>query len=290
MKLHNVAFLSVVYPECIAYLKDFMASISGQSFKKFDTVIFNDGLENFSRFARDFSLNVIEIKISGTPAFIRQEAINYLIGNGYDVIIFGDSDDYFESRRVETILKLLENYDIVVNDYDLVDKNGNCINKNYLSRRICDKCDIKPDSIVESNIFGFTNTALKINGMEMQFFCDNLIAVDWYFFVNCLLNGYTAVFTNETRTFYRQHEKNLVGALNFDQNRIMRAIDAKYYHYMAMSKLDADYVPFYEKYRRLKNKLEVDCENFIHEYTKMVNSNIEQNSFWWENIKCIEEM
>ena len=56
-----------------------------------------------------------------------------------------------------------------------------------------------------------SNTAINLKKLTKVFFDDKIIAVDWYFFKRLLEKGLKAIFTNETITYYRQHEKNTIG-------------------------------------------------------------------------------
>ena len=65
--------------------------------------------------------------------------------------------------------------------------------------------------IKDKNIFGMSNTAIKLKNISKVIFDDNIIPIDWFFFRAILKQGLKALFTNETETFYRQHKNNTVG-------------------------------------------------------------------------------
>lgn len=211
LRLNNVAFLTTIFPVDEVFLINFFDSLSRQTVKKFDVIVINDGYLNFEKIKIVYeTLNIIEIKFSDTPSKNRQYGINYCIDNKYDVLIFGDSDDYFASNRVELSLQLLEESDIVVNDVSLFDENGIYEDK-YFSHRL-DNLDVVDVAFIEDkNIFGLTNTAIKLESIFKVVFDDKIIAVDWYFFKILLKQGLKAVFTNETVTYYRQYENNIIG-------------------------------------------------------------------------------
>ena len=71
------------------------------------------------------------------------------------------------------------------------------------------------------NIFGLTNTAIKLENISKVIFDDKVIAVDWYFFKTLLKQGLKAVFTNEIVTYYRQYENNTIG-LKVENNNVNR--------------------------------------------------------------------
>jgi len=283
------AFLTVVFPANLCYLDDFLSSLAAQSHKKIDYYFFNDGIDNLHDRVKKHNINYVEIKLAGTPSRIREIAINNLISSGYKYIVFGDSDDYFENSRIEKSLELLEKHDIVINDLNIISFDNKMLCRNYLSEKIKNNSIVKLEFVTNKNIFGLSNTAIKIKNLKKLKFNKNLIAVDWYFFSYCLLNGYSAIFTNETRTFYRQHELNTVGISCFTKDNIIKGINAKYYHYFEMSKLSNDFISYCVKFKNLKTLIENSGEKFVDDYVNKLKCNSRSNSLWWENIKCIEE-
>ena len=209
--MSNIAFLTTVFPQNKKFLKTFFNSLLTQTYKDFDLIVVNDSLKNFN-FYKDFysNLNIISINSSKTPAKNREVGINYCIDQKYEVLIFGDSDDYFKDNRVEKSLEILKKSDVVVNDLTLFDNNG-IYEKNYLSNRLKNLDTIDLKFIKDKNIFGLSNTAIKLKKIKKVSFNDKIVAVDWYFFEKILKKGLRAIFTNETESFYRQHENNTIG-------------------------------------------------------------------------------
>ena len=212
MKLNKVSFLTTVFPKNEKYLYDFFNSLKNQTYQNFDIVVINDGYKKFDKIKDDYSqnLNIIEVRYSNTPAKNKEYGINYCIDQKYDVLIFGDSDDYFQNNRVKKSLEFLNEADVVVNDLSLFNKNG-VFKKNYMSHRINNLDIIDIEFIKDKNIFGMSNTAVKLKNLPKVLFDDKIIAVDWYFFKRLLEKGSKAIFTNEIITYYRQHEKNTIG-------------------------------------------------------------------------------
>ena len=209
--MNKVAFLTTVFPKNEKFLTLFFNSLSTQTYKNFDLVIVNDNLKNLDYYKDLYSnLNIININSSNTPTKNREVGINYCIDQKYEVLIFGDSDDYFKNNRIKKLLEYLKKADVVDNDLSLFDDNG-VYEKNYLSNRLknLDVIDLK--FIKDKNIFGMTNTAIKLNGIEKVSFDKEIIAVDWYFFKSLLRKDCKAIFTNETESFYRQHKNNTTG-------------------------------------------------------------------------------
>ena len=207
----KIAFLTTIFPMKIQYLYDFFNSLEKQTYKNFDIVVVNDCYEDFELLMTKYNtLNIIEVKYSNTIAKNREYGINYVIENNYDILIFGDSDDYFMENRIEKSIEFLNSYDIVVNDLSLFDTNCIYINK-YISNRIENKTEIDFKFIEDKNIFGLSNTALNVNILDKIEFDNDLVAVDWFLYKSLLKSKYSAIFINETKTYYRQYENNTIG-------------------------------------------------------------------------------
>ena len=262
------AFLTTIFPQNEKFFKFFLNSLSSQTYKDFDLVIVNERFKNLNYY-RDLypDLNIVNINSNNSPAKNREIGINYCIENKYDVLIFGDSDDYFQNNRIEVTLKILKNADIVVNDLSLFNKNK-IYNENYFSNRIKNKQIIDFKFIKSKNIFGFSNSAIKLINLNKIVLPSNLIAVDWYFFSKFLLSGYHAEFTNETVSFYRQHQQNLVGFKEIDEKSFKKGINVKIKHYEALN--------------TIKNQFDNDIKRL---YSKIYNKEKKiKNPLWWELI------
>jgi glycosyltransferase involved in cell wall biosynthesis len=193
------------------FLDDFFYSLDNQTYKNFDIIVVNDGYENlFDITAKYKNLSIIELSASGTPAKNRQYGINYCLECGYDMLVFGDSDDYFSHNRIELSLNLLADWDIVVNDLSLFNCSG-VYEDRYISNRVKNNTAVASSFIYDKNIFGLSNTAVRLKQLNEVVFDENLVAVDWKFYKDLLRKGYSAIFTNDTITYYRQHGDNTVG-------------------------------------------------------------------------------
>ena len=221
LQSNKISLLTTIFPMNRQYLYDFFDSLKNQTYKNFDVIVLNDGYKDFKKIktAYDQTLNIIELKSSNTPAKNREYGINYCIDHKYDVLIFGDSDDYFKNNRVDKSLELLKKVDIVVNDLSLFDENG-VYEEKYLSHRLKNLDLVDFEFITNKNIFGLSNTAIKLENISKVTFGNEILAVDWHFFKTLLKQGLKAIFTNETVSFYRQYENNTIG---------LSAEDNKYY-------------------------------------------------------------
>lgn len=247
----KVAFFTVVHPQNEKFLLPFLNSLNNQTYKEFDLVVVNDGLKNFNQFINEFSkLNFIELNSSYSHIKNREIGINYCIKKKYNFLIFGDSDDYFNSNRIETSIKLLKKNDIIINDLSTFNENGVIENK-YFSNRLKNYQKINFNFIEDKNIFGLSNTSLCLNNLPELEFPNNIIALDWYIFSMFLIKGKKAIFTNDTLSFYRQHKKNFVGLKKIDIASFKKGLDIKIEHYKALSKFNTKFKVKLEKtYKR----------------------------------------
>ncbi len=287
----KIAILGVVFPKVEAFIDEYLQSLEEQTVRCFDVIIINDGFDAFYSFKAKYnSLNIKEIEYRGTPAEIREFGINYIRNQGYQYVVFTDSDDYFSRNRVEKSIELLEHYDIVVNDLTTVSDGNREIDILYLSGRLKNLSEINFDFISDKNIFGFSNTAMKMKSLTGKVIFDkNLIAVDWFLFSMLLMKNCSAVFTNEAVTFYRIYEGNVAGLSSAtDRKKIEKGINVKRLHYKNLSLIDDTFKGVHGKFDRLNSDMENN--EYKSRYVEKVKLLGLKNTLWWEDIKLPEEI
>ncbi|NOQ31656.1 MAG: glycosyltransferase [Helicobacteraceae bacterium] len=268
------AFLTTIYPMPQKHLIEFFDSLENQTYSKFDVVVVNDGFEDFVSIKTRYKLlNIIELKCSDTPAKNREYGINYAKNNGYEKLLFGDSDDSFSKNRVKISLDLLNKYDIVVNDLSLFSNEG-LYDVKYISNRLSSGSEVSLGFVRDKNIFGFTNTAINLNKIPRVTFDPNIVAVDWYFFTDLLLRGAKAAFTNECVSYYRQHENSVIGLQGLTKKALKKGIQVKLNHYKKFT----EFIDLYEK----MNHLSMMDNELV--YLKLKTCKINY-PLWWEEIK-----
>lgn len=277
----KIAFLTTLFPVPEQYVKDFMRSLSHQTYKKFDLILMNDGYGDTGNLRVEFSeLNIIEISAKGSIPKNREELIRFALVNEYDIAIFGDIDDYFSENRIQQTLKKLSNADIVVNELSPFSESESPTN-HMLSGRVSDFHDDPLGFVLDKNIFGLSNTALNLEAVngDVLLFPDDLVAVDWFFFSNLLLSGLKAVFSDEIITFYRQHVANTAGASEISGEYIRKAVAVRLGHFSHMSERNPRYQSLYQQELSLSRSLENH-----EEFKKILTKNQHQLSLplWWE--------
>lgn len=278
-KKSPIAFATTFYPMPDSYINDFFESLNNQSYNEFDLFVLNDNYGSIDKYISKYpNLNIVELEYSNTPAKNREFLIRFIKKASYDIIILGDSDDVFDTKRIETSIDKLNLADIVVNDVSIFDTNGYST-EYYLSNRIENNSIIDIDFIRTKNIFGLSNTAFKLNIIDTIEFENNIVALDWYLFSLLLLSNSKAIFTCDTYTGYRQHNENTVGLSCFTNQKLKSAASIKLQHYKLLAKANNNYSLLANKTKHYLDKLE-DIDFLNHE----VKNNNAQLKFplWWE--------
>ena len=133
---NDICVFTVVYPSMEKWIPQFTRSLLKQDLKDFDLLIVNDGLglEKLKLFDHMFNCKILPS--SRSIAKNRSTGFSSMLKSGYRYVIFADMDDLMAKNRISSSRKLLDNYDIVVNDLALINSNGECIMDQYLSGRL----------------------------------------------------------------------------------------------------------------------------------------------------------
>src|SRR3989338_1517588 len=112
----KTAVLTVIYPKARPYLNDLLGSLQNQTDRDFTFVVVNDGLAGLEKKLKKTGSPFKMLADTGTPAHLRKIGIRWACRMGFDAIIFLDADDRMDSRRVETVKKMLSKHAVVFND------------------------------------------------------------------------------------------------------------------------------------------------------------------------------
>lgn len=279
-RMSKVALFTVFYPGAETYVDEFFNSVQNQTYKVFDLIIVNDGYKDDNLASLCPNLNIIELRGDAAISGNRAIGINYAIDNAYDYLFLCDVDDYMHPTRVEHVLESFGNNDIIVNDLDIVGADRKLIVKDYFQKTISANTILDKDFIKDKNIFGFSNTALKVSAFSKVSFPEDLKVVDWYFFTQLLNEGLKAQFLDESLTEYRQHSGNMIGISSFTIDVFKKLIELKKKQYSYMKEV-------YPVYQKLYDQM-IDLSKLPdNELLKIIDKNtgITPYPVWWENVK-----
>lgn len=285
----KIAVMTVVYKEVEPYIVEFLTSLQKQTRKEFVVVIVNDGLDCLENYLRYFNTTTIELKFKGSMVSIRKQAIRWLADEGFDQVVFADSDDYFNSERVEKTIDLLKEYDMVCNELFLFGASISGFVPMF-SSRLTDGQIITANCLFDGNILGMSNTGVVLKKIIpfLQEIPDDIVAFDWLLFSKALLAGTLCCFTNQIQTYYRQHVNNIASPQNFKDEQIVRGVMVKAQQYANLQCHGKQYKSKAMAYARLTVRLEDRV--FRSLYCNAIRENISVNPLWWEIIKTEKEL
>ncbi|HLC90250.1 MAG TPA: hypothetical protein VJI15_00625 [Candidatus Nanoarchaeia archaeon] len=275
--------VGILHPSVAAFFPDYIQSINKQTKKQFELFLFDNhsGCE-----IGTCTVPVRIIPVDKNPAGtidIRRLMLDVLKKEkDVENIIFTDTDDFFDEKRVEVLIHGLKNNDIVFTDMEAVDNEGKLLNKNFIPAGVS---QVKFEDEIEKHLIGFGHSAVRWELLKKVWpYADDLIVGDWWFFFSLLAQGHTAHKVEGTRYFYRQHGHNLVGMKqHFSSEDIFRAIEVKLALYSNavtyLSGKNKDLVEEQlESILRLKGRL--SNPPTLKMYEEKINS-VDKQWYWW---------
>ncbi|MBT8298000.1 MAG: glycosyltransferase [Maribacter sp.] len=216
--MNETVVAAVIFPANLSFFGDFVSSLQNQSCRNFDLLLLNDGCQpgdiEKALIPSSFQ-NEIVSAIDGSPAQIRGQLIEILKNSDYDIIIFGDTDDFFSSNRLEQCIKAIKEnkWDIVFNDLTVVSKESTIIRPQiWHDRKETNEVDL--DFLLRCNALGLGNTAIRKSLLDFELKLDpDIPAFDWIFYIQIFKSNKTLKcgFLKDVTTCYRQHSQNILG-------------------------------------------------------------------------------
>lgn len=281
---------SVIFPNNLIYFSDFLKSLQNQEEKNFKLLLINDGVKNiesyFNLFNLDFEIYNVE---NMSPSEIRFFGFKKIINFNPWHVIFADTDDILCSKRVLKSVEKLQKYTFVCNDISLISNKGELLNDLYWSNRLINNYEFDIQYIKNKNLFGLGNSAMKGDKLHLllPIFSKITRVNDWLLF-SSLGSNFNAIFTNECKTFYRQHNLNTIGKKIISKENLVEILKYKIEHYGILKTLNLNSYNFDEliKYNKELLSLFHTELNFIDEQIIKINT-LGINFFWWEETNYI---
>lgn len=275
-------FFTVVYPQALPYFKDVCHSAMQQTRQDFDLIVVNDGCDTAVLREHLAGLNATILDAAGTPTQNRQQGINYARKQNYKYIFFCDADDTFSANRFERTFTEFKNSnaDIIVCNLNIVDETLNPIINSYFSKELPENQWIDGNFIKDKNIFGLSNTALRLDALQTEINIPETPIVDWYLFTILINNKLKARYITEPLVNYRQHNTNMIGINQHDLNSFRKMANLKNLHYKLLVKSGYhQYEDLYNKSKLLQNLSDIEITNIIKQQLAKHNQPL-----WWQVI------
>ena len=282
--MHNPGvFFSVVYPQALPYLKDVRESALSQTRKDFDIIVVNDGCDEERIIEELLGLNVTILEAKGGFTANRLQGIKYARNKGYKYFLFCDADDSFTSNRYERTIAEFEEgkADILVCNLNIADEHCQPFLKEYFSKEIPEDKWINAEFLKDKNIFGMSNTAIRLDALTEDIQIPETPIVDWLLFTVLLLKGLKAKYITDSMVNYRQYSSNMIGITRYDVASFKKLAGLKKNHYRLL--VDSGY-PQYEDLCQESLSLltlsDVEIENIVKREISM-----HPQPLWWQIIK-----
>jgi glycosyltransferase involved in cell wall biosynthesis len=276
-------FFSVVYSKALPYLRDVRDSALAQTRKDFDVVLVNDSCDK-AQLKEIFSpLDVTILDPDGGFSGNRTQGINYARKQGYKYILFCDADDSFTANRYErTIVEFEKNdADILVCNLNIADEQCRPFFKDYFSKEIEEERWIDADFLKDKNIFGMSNTAIRLDALTEDIQIPETPIVDWLLFTTLLFKGLKARYITDSMVNYRQYSSNMIGINSFDVASFRRLVGLKLNHYRLLTETGyKQFEPLRQESESLQNLSDDEIETIVKRELA-----IHQQPLWWQIIK-----
>lgn len=276
-------FFSVVYPKALPYLKDVRESALAQTRKDFEFLLINDGCDSEQIVKELRGINVTILDSQGGFTHNRLQGINYARSHGYKYLVFCDADDSFTLNRYERTIDEFEESkaDIVVCNLNIANEKCEPVLSNYFSKEIQDDRWIEAEFLNNKNIFGMSNTALRLNSLQGEIHLPETPIVDWLLFTVLLLKGLKAKYITDSLVNYRQYSTNMIGITKYDVSSFRRLARLKSNHYRLLIEAGYNqYESISEEIMSLQSLSDMEIENIVKRELA-----VHSQPLWWQIIK-----
>jgi len=227
---NRLAVYTTVYPGVEKFLTAWYQSVLAQTDKNFDLWVGVDSLnpQRVIETLRAGAHAIHLITAAGSPAEIRQKAIEALVDE-YSELVFVDSDDLLYPTRIEAARKALTRHDAVACALRIIDEEGRDLGITF-----GEACEQNPGLLLPRyNVFGLSNTAYRTSVLRRCIpLPDQCQLVDWLLATRAWANGADLYFDREPQMAYRQYHANVARVLPpFSAQQVVDATRRVVSHY-----------------------------------------------------------
>jgi teichuronic acid biosynthesis glycosyltransferase TuaG len=187
-------------------LKKTLQSIIDQTFKEFEIIVVDDGssdnTETVVKEFKDYDIKYLKLENSGNIAKIRNTGIQH---SKYDVLAFCDDDDIWEKNKLERQLPLLNKFDMICCNGNIIDLNDNLIKNKYYD--IKEDFLITPEILIKNNLILTPTVLLKKEIVRLNNFEEaeyKNLCEDYYLWLQIVFD-FSIYFLNENLVKIRRH-------------------------------------------------------------------------------------
>lgn len=286
----RILLCSVVFSENEPFLQDFFESVRNQNTKDFDFLIINENLD-LSKY-ENLPANSKIIQANGIPAENRIQSIEYAKKNGYDYILWQDSDDICPEFRISTILAELDDVDMLIHDMSIVDVSGNKVEEHFIGDRFSYK-SITIDDLLYLNFIGFGNMVVKVKCFPKNIIVpESIKAVDWWIASELLLKGINTKYISKPLYYYRQYGGN-IASIDFTTVEMFKIqLQVLRMHYTNLLSGSSEHrVHTFKLQRNLKKIVliqeAINDKNMLQQLNGFLLKNRNEKYLWWEKANRI---
>lgn len=237
----DCVLVTFLYPKVFDALPALIENINQQTKVPSAVIFFCDEKEPSHEILNKLECSYSTHLLTGTPLEIRIKGLHYLKSLETELFILHDADDLMSLNRIELCSSYPHDFDILVNDLDLISENDSIITKNCWNTRLSVHSKYTKHDIATKNFIGFGNTAIKSTLLKESFIHSSkeIIAGDWFVFSQiCDQKDPIIRFTDECTTLYKIHTNNIAGIKKNVQehNAEAKVVSAK--HHAELKKIN----------------------------------------------------
>jgi len=255
------------------FVEQAITSCLTQSYPNIELIVIDDGsTDSSSKIIKNLASKDQRIHATFCRHIGKVMAINTGISKARgDFIKLWASDDVLKPNAIELLLKLIEGYDLVAHNIEVVNENMQTISKKIIDRKMVSEEEIDIAMVLKgvshpSGCYFFRRPVL----LSVFPIPEDATYEDWYIFLILILNKYNIHYWDESVGYYRQTMKNAYkGVYNFSKKTFFFRKERDLQMLKVFKKIIPD-----EYHNILENKIVVN-ELLLHsDFKRLFKSNI----------------